>query len=147
MSLATPFFASLIGNCVSHVWRGAGSAIFVEFGKLHGRRRLNGEAGEPEGDFTLMIEWSWRIERARSILGGSWTSEQRWGKMFEKLIGETVVDVQCFGALPEICVSIGNGMRVLSFMTESGQPQWAILARDPSMGSLSVKGGRLFIGK
>ncbi|MFL9877004.1 hypothetical protein PQR63_01315 [Herbaspirillum rhizosphaerae] len=147
LSLAAPFFSSLIGKPVSHVWQGAGSAIFIEFGKLHGQRKLNGEPGNPTGDVTLMIEWSWRIERARSILGGSWTSERRWEKMFEKLIGETVVDVECFGTLPEICLSLGNGMRVLSFMTASGQPQWAILTRHPSMGSLSVKGGKLFVGK
>lgn len=143
--LETPFFEALIGTKISHVWRGAGSAIFIEFGKLRSTKKRNGELGEPTGDITVMIEWSWRIEGPRSILGGSWSAERGWEKLFEKLIGTSVLDVQLFGTLPEICLSLSNGLRVSSFMTANGQPQWAILTHDASRGSLNVKRGRLHV--
>ena len=78
---------ALLGLPVSHVWRGHGTALFVEFGELHAKKKHDGSMGNPTGDITLMIEWSWRIEKPRSILGGSWSSERRWPDMFEKLIG------------------------------------------------------------
>ncbi|WP_157739270.1 hypothetical protein [Herbaspirillum sp. meg3] len=144
-SLATPFFDALIGEKISHVWRGGGSAIFIELGNLRKRRKLNGEPGEPKGDITVMIEWSWRIEGPKSILGGSWSSERGWPKIFEKIIGESVLDVQLFGVLPEICILLSNGSRVTSFMTANGQPQWTILTHDVSRGALGVKRGRLHV--
>lgn len=144
-SLATPFFDALIGEKISHVLRGGGSAIFIELGNLRKRRKLNGEPGEPKGDITVMIEWSWRIEGPKSILGGSWSSERGWSKIFEKIIGESVLDVQLFGVLPEICILLSDGSRVTSFMTANGQPQWTILTHDVSRGALGVKRGRLHV--
>jgi len=71
-----------IGLPVSHTWRGFGSAIFLELGRLRpapalratppGRRPPN-----PRGEFGVMIEWSWRVDRARSIEAGSWSTERR----------------------------------------------------------------------
>jgi hypothetical protein len=63
----SPFRNALIGKPVSHVWRGYGSAFFLEFGKLTPRKRKSGEAGNPMGELTLMVEWSWRIERKYSM--------------------------------------------------------------------------------
>lgn len=145
MSVAAPFFAALIGKPISHVWRGHGSAIFLEFGELTPTTRRNGAPGQPDGELTLMIEWSWRIERPRSILGGSWSSEGRWPGMFEKLKGATVSWVQVNGQLPEICVALSNGLRVASFMTAEGQPEWALILRRPNLGSLCVKRGTLCV--
>ena len=92
-----------------------------------------------------MIEWSWRIERPRSILGGSWSSEGRWPTMFEKIKRATVAEVQVFGALPEICVSLSNGLRITSFMTADGQPEWAVITRNPKIGSLCVRRGAFHV--
>jgi len=143
LSKERPFFDALIGKTVSDVWRGHGSAIFLEFGELqsvnkHGSSRLDGE-------LTLMIEWSWRIERPRSIVGGSWSDESRWPKMFEAIKDATVSDIQLIGRLPEVCVSLSNGLRVVSFMTSEGQPAWSLISRKLRMGCLSVKHGSLFV--
>ena len=92
-----------------------------------------------------MIEWSWRIERPKSILGGSWSSEGRWHGMFEKLKKATVAEVKLYGQLPEICVSLSNGLRVVSFMTAEGQPEWALISRQPKIGNLCVKRGSLYV--
>lgn len=145
MSVASPFFDALIGKTVSHVWRGHGSAIFLEFGKLTPRTIKDKTPGQPFGELSLMIQWSWRLERPKSILCGSWSSEGLWPGAFEKLKGATVSEVQLHGHLPEICVSLSNGLRVASFITVEGQPEWAILTNQPKIGSLCVKRGSLYV--
>ena len=69
------FRAAAYGLVLAHVWRGHGSALFVELGALTPRLRRDGSPGEPKGEIGLMIEWSWRIEDARSIICGSWSDE------------------------------------------------------------------------
>ena len=105
----------------------------------------NGKIGNPNGELTLMIDWSWRVERRRSILGGAWSSEKKWDGIFKKIHGATVVSVETFGYLPEIIVSLSNGLRIVSFNTSEGQPDWAILTRKPKLGSLCVERGILKI--
>ena len=145
MSIADPFFEALIGKAVSHIWRGHGSTIFLEFGYLSPRTRNDQASSQPVGELSLMIEWSWRIERPKSILGGSWSSESRWSRMFEELKGATVSEVQVYGQLPEISVSLSNGLLVASFMTAEGQPEWALISYQPKIGSLCVKRGSLYV--
>lgn len=135
----------LIGLHVSHVWCGHGSAIFIEFGELNHTVKRDGTLGNPRGQFTLMIEWSWRIEKGRAITIGSFSSSTKWQAVFNRLISAEVLDVDCFGVIPEIVVTLSNGYRVLSFMTDKGQPSWALISRDPILGTLSVKSGKLCI--
>ena len=145
MTDATSFIEALIGKRVSHVWRGHGSAIFLEFGDLAPGVVRKGNESNPTGELSLMIQWSWRIENARSILGGSWSSEGKWRGMFAKVLGANVTDVEFFGRIPEVSVSLSNGRRVVSFSTVEGQPEWALVARKPALGNLCVKGGRLSV--
>lgn len=119
--------------------------MFLEFGALTERKRRDGTLGQPNGELTLMIEWSWRVERPRSILAGSWSSERRWPSMFKRLIGCDVTQIDFPGTLPEISLSLSNGLRVVSFMTADGQPSWALIARRPKLGSLCVKRGKLYV--
>ena len=150
--LLDEFRTALVGLPVSDVWRDYGSAIFLQFGELHSRtiRRRDGSPVTRQGDITymqgeitLMIEWSWRIERPRSILGGSWSDERRWPGMFKKLLGAIVEDVQLIGRLHEIEVSLSNGLRVVSFMTAESQPAWALISQVNPRGSLHVRRGKL----
>ncbi len=135
--------AVLIGMPLSHVWRGYGSAIFFEFGELRSRARRDGSPGNPVGVITLGIEWNWRFERPRSIAGGAWSDQQRWPGLFRKVLGETVVDLQSIGMLPELELSLSNGMRVVSFMNDEGQPQWHLISRTDPLGSWHVERGRI----
>jgi hypothetical protein len=122
------------GLPVSHVWRGHGSALFLEFGTLSPTGRRGGEAGEPEGAFGLMIEWSWRIEAGMSIVCGSWSDDDVWPSALEGLEGAKVESVAVSGVLPEIVVTLSNGTRVLSFMTAEGEPAWTLFdRRGPSL--------------
>ena len=124
------FSAPLIGQPVSHLWRGHGSALFLEFGQLRPSIRRDGSLGNPKGEMSLMIEWSWRIEGRRSILCGSWSDEQKWPRAFKLVRSASVAEAILFGRLPEIELCLSNGVRVLSFMTAEGNPMWTLFDRD-----------------
>jgi hypothetical protein len=137
----------MIGLPVSHVWRGYGSALFIEFGELHNVRYKNGRISQnPSGQMGIGIEWSWRIEGKRRIWCGSWSDESRWNRFFSMLSGAKVLSITLFGRLPEIDLHLSSGLHVLSMMTADGDPEWSIFDRhrDPSK-CLFVKNGRLNI--
>jgi hypothetical protein len=136
---------SLIGLPVAHAWRGYGSAIFLEFGALsRPRTRRDGSLGQPCGEWSLGIEWNWRFERPRSILGGAWSNPRRWPGFFRAILGSTVADLRAVGVLPEIEVRFSNGMRLCSFMCDAGQPQWYVIAkRTGQIESWHVERGRI----
>jgi len=120
------FCAPLIGLHVSRVWQGHGSAIFLEFGKVQPQQRRDGSPGNPRGEWTLMIEWSWRIEGKRRIWCGSWSEETRWPRTFTRLEGATVLSLALSGRLPEVVLTLSNGLHLLSMMTAEGDPAWAL---------------------
>lgn len=140
--LIEPFRKSMDGVAISHVWRGYGSAIFVEFGTLSPRTRRDGSPGEPLGQFSLMIEWSWRIEDEQTIVCGSWSDEHLWSPAFRRLIGCNVIAVSAFGRLPEVCVSLSSGLHILSFNTSEGDPAWALFNRRQGL-SIHSHGGSI----
>lgn len=136
----------LIGLPLSHLWRGHGSAIFLEFGRLTAsiRTRRDGTPYDPEGEFGLMIQWSWRVENTASILCGSWSEESLWEPTFDLLRNKTVAELSVVGRLPEIVIALSEGLYVSSFMTAEGDPQWALFdRRNATLRTLSVQEGRL----
>lgn len=141
--------SALVSQPLSAVWRGHGSAIFLEFGRLSPQVRRDGSAANPQGDYTVMIEWSWRIENKDSILCGSWSDEGGWKDVFQTLVDQTVKDISVFGRLPELSISLTHGLYVVSFMTAEGQPAWSIIDRsaEPQNSKcLAVRDGVLFEG-
>lgn len=125
----------LIGMTVSEVRRGHGSALLLELGAL---------SEEGDGEASLMIEWSWRIEHGARIACGSWSDEALWPGAFEDLVGRAVTEVALFGALPEVCLSLAGGVRLLSFMTSDGNPEWNLILRgDKDDAWLSVQDGQI----
>jgi hypothetical protein len=140
------FTKSLIGLPVSRVWQGYGSAIFLEFGVLHSTRKRDGQPGSPRGEWSLMIEWSWRIEGKRRIWCGSWSDGERWPRAFARLQNGAVESVSLFGRLKELDLSLTNGLHLLSMMTAEGDPTWALMKReDGESRSVGVTAGRLYI--
>jgi hypothetical protein len=138
--------ADLVGMKVSSLWRGYGSAIFVEFGALSpGRVRRDGSPGNPIGELAVGIEWSWRIEDAMSIICGSWSEEELWEPAFELVRGSRVTGLTLFGRLPEIDLALTDDRHLLSFATAEGQPEWSFADRRSSPHIwLSVRDGLLF---
>lgn len=123
----------LTGLSLSHVWRGHGSAVFFEFGELQEHKSKSGAARNPFGQFGAMIQWSWRIERDNSILCGSWSDDALWEPNFSGLKNATATDLQVFGQIPEIVISLSNGHRIISFMTAEGDPQWTLFDRSSKL--------------
>lgn len=126
----------LVGLTVSKVWRGFGSAVFFEFGKLsrHGTTQAKGEA-------TAMLEWSWRVEKARSVMFGSLSGERKIARGLQALSGRKALDVLVEGRLPEIVIRLSGGLWVHSFTTAEGHPEWTLFL--PGNTCVSSRLGRL----
>lgn len=91
-----------------------------------------------------MIEWSWRIEGKRLIWGGSWSDAERWTRLLPRLQSTSVASVSLFARLPEIAISLTNGLHLILFMTAEGDPEWHLLTRSATgTVSVSVQAGRL----
>lgn len=90
---------------------------------------MDGRLLNPKGEISLMIEWSWRIEKGNSIVCGSWSDEEIWEPSFAALVGLSVVDVAAVGRLPEIMLMLTNECYVVSFMTCNDDPAWALINR------------------
>ena len=139
--------ASLSGAPISCLWRGYGSAVFIEFGDLTPRTNRDGSKGHPEGQVSLGVEWSWRIEDDTTILSGSWSEEDLWEPAFARLRDTQVESVRLFGKLPEIELSTDRGVRFVSFSTTDGQPRWHLVDRRNGPARwFSVRNGQLHLG-
>lgn len=114
--------SELDGALVSHAWRGHGSALFLELGQLE----ENPKGNNPNGEQTIMIEWSWRVEGKNSIIVGSWSENEDIDKVPELVIGKALEKVEFFGRLPEISIKFNSALWLLTFMTEEGNPEWSI---------------------
>lgn len=138
---------SLVGMPISHIWRGYGSAMFLEFGTLKPIPNRDGSPGHPEGEISLGVEWSWRIEDATSIVCGTWSKEKRWEPSFDSMRNSRLVGCELFGALPEVAITTDGGFRFLSFSTTDGQPQWHLVDRRADVPRwFTVRHGRLHLG-
>jgi hypothetical protein len=138
--------APLVGLPVSRPWRGYGSALFLELGTLREEprppSRANPEGGAYRvGEATVMIEWSWRVERPRSIAFGSWSTDRRMDFGISRLEGHRVEGIAVEGRLPELVVALSGGLWVHAFSTVEGQPQWTLFLADGSW--VTVAGGGL----
>lgn len=139
--------ASVVGQLISYVWRGYGSAVFIEFGDLTPRTNRDGSPGHPQGQVSLGVEWSWRIEDNETILSGSWSEEDLWEPSFAQLRNTRVESVKLFGKLPEVELSTDQGVRFVSFSTTDGQPRWHLVdRRDGHANWFSVRKGQLNLG-
>ena len=140
------YFAPLVGMPVSRPWRGYGSALFLELGTLH-EEPYPPSRREPQGGVSLrgeagvMIEWSWRVERPRSIAFGSWSTDRRMDFGIARLEGRRVEGITVEGRLPELVIALSGGLWVHAFNTSEGQPDWTVFLPDHSW--ITVDGGRL----
>jgi len=129
---------------ISHVWRGHGTALFLELGSLsEGRKRKDGTTGNAKGDVTVIVDFDWRIERQRSILCGSGETKRRIASASKLLLGASVLSSEVVGRIPELQLQLSNGLWLITFRRYEGQPSWAVGFNTLGLGWLGVKGGRL----
>ena len=106
---------------------------------------MDGGAGNPRGEITVIADFGWRVERQRSILGGSGDSKRRWATVSRKLLGASVLSAQTVGRIPELELQLSNGLWLVTFSRYEGQPTWAVLFRALGVGALAIERGRLHI--
>lgn len=123
--------SGIAGQPLTYLWRGYGSAIFLECGNLAEPQVFASgkKSRHPEGEWCIEIEWSWRVEGKRRIWCGSWSDQNRWQRCFDKIVGQTITDVRLVGRLAEIDCTFSNGLHLVSAMTAEGDPAWAIRHR------------------
>ena len=131
---------------ISHAWLGHGSALFLELGTLSERRnRKDGSVGNPQGEISVIIDFNWRVERQKSILGGSNDSKKRCISISQKLLGASIISAQVVGRIPELQLQLSNGLWVVTFSHYKGQPSWAVLFKALGLGTLCVERGKLHV--
>ena len=154
MIISTDQFAEHVrpisGLPISHVWRGYGSAIFIEFGDLTEctvQYRGGRQSIFHDGQFGVMIQWSWRVERPRSIYFGSWSTNKVIDNRLPKLLHKTVKSIEVEGRLPELVIELSEGLWVHSFSTNEGQPYWCLYLDRKQIPNLWLKseGGRVVL--
>ena len=121
--------ASLSGLSVSRVWRGHGSAVFFEIGALQPYTTHRGK-DSPQGEIRLMIEWSWRVEKARSIWFGAFSTQKKIDARLSQLAGHMIEEATLEGRLPELSLALSGGLWFRSFMCEQGAQEWVIFSSD-----------------
>lgn len=141
------FRDAFAGQSVTHVWRGHGSALFIELGDLRPTNRRDGSVGPPTGELGVMIGWNWRIEEGSTILVGSGNAEDLWAPAFARLVGHKVSDLWTVGRLPEIALALSGDLHVISFTPTEGDPAWALFDRRGSeIETIEVRQGVLWRG-
>jgi hypothetical protein len=126
------FYDSLkpyIGLPINRSLKGYGSALILEVGNV-----TNGK-----GDLSIMIEWSWRVEKDNSIWFGSWSEEETIIDNIPKLSGYEIKNISLFSRLPELSISLSNNIWVNSFSTVEGNPEWAVIFSNTEIESRSGK--------
>lgn len=127
----------IIGMPVSKTWKGHGTAIFLEFGNL---KKVDSEKYEGY-EASLMLEFDWRVENARSIDFGSLHSERKIQNGIKEFIGKLVTEIKIEGRLPEIILLLDKNKWIRSFTLYEGQPLWTLFLPDGSW--LCVSNGKL----
>lgn len=120
----------LVGLPISRAWRGYGSALFLDLGDLLPVEPSPTADPRERGEASITVEWSWRVERARSIEVGSWSTEARIDTGVARLAGPRVIALSVEGRLPELVFSLSDRRWVRSFMTAEGQAQWTVFLLD-----------------
>ncbi len=112
----------LEGKTISHVWRSIESAIFLEIGEL----TYSNNDKPPKGEFTIGIEWSWRLENNNSIVLGSWSDDDIINTIKSILNDQVIKKISFFSRLKEIEIETKDGNWLLSFATAEGDSEWTI---------------------
>ena len=119
------FVAPYIGKVIRSVRQGHGSAIFLEV-----------------EDLTIMVEWSWRVEKGNEIAFGSWSDDSFFPALLSELNGKFIQDISFQARLPELVLELSDNTWLCSFSTVEGDPEWAqkrVQHAPQFMGALEVK--------
>lgn len=125
---------------MGHAWKGYGSAIFLELGRLSQPKSRN----HPTGDHCIAIEWDWRVELGPRVLFGSSNTGAEIAERITELEGSQIQSIQIHGSVRELLVSFSLGYCLRTAVMVTGDPQWSIRLAEKEW--LYVKDGELEIG-
>ena len=130
----------LVGMELSHIWRGHGTALFLEFGKLSERLRKDGSVGNPRGEISVGLEFGWRIEVDRRVVAA--TARDLWPEVFKGLQGKCASWIELFGEVPELRLVLDQQERLLTFSLDDDGPEWALTEHPLEPASMDLLAGR-----
>ncbi len=130
---------SLQGLEIALAWKGYGSAVFFELGRLSPPQ--NNREQHARGEACVMIEWDWRVDPDSLVSSGSSNSGPKIEAGIHELQGSTITGITVVGSVPELVGYFSNGACLRSFSATNGNPQWSI--KLPSGAWLSAKNGAL----
>jgi len=127
--------SDLHGARISHVWLGYGSALFLECGVLTERVREDGSTANPQGQWSVGLEFDWRIDDYRGLTLGSDDDGSSGDTVRQALVGQHISKVEAVGSVPELHITLSNGTRLLTFSPDGAEPEWALTDRrhEPQM--------------
>ena len=131
----------LVGLPVSLPWKGYGSAIFLELGKLAPPER---SARHDTGEACISLEWDWRVEEGAAVLYGSSNSRPDIMCGIESLRGSSIEKILIHGQVPELFIQFSNAQRLMSAVMVTGDPEWSIRLSDTHW--MSCEGGVVYVG-
>jgi hypothetical protein len=138
----------LVGMKISKVWRGYGSALFLELGKLTKKSltlRNSNIKEYYEGKHSLFVGYGWRVERISSIYFGSWSTNKIIENRFPKLNRKTILEFDIEGRLPELRIKLSDGLWIHSFCTTENQPEWYLKlnSEKPTYNLIQIQRGKI----
>jgi len=122
-------------------WKGYGSVIFLELGRLSPPRQPRGQ--HERGEACVCVGWNWRVESSSSILFGSADTRPKIAEGIRGLQGSRIDNIAVDCAVPEILLSFSNHQRMRSLAITIGDPEWGI--RLPSGSWLSTRNGEFWL--
>lgn len=138
-----PLVKSLIGLPVALPWKGAGTTIFLELGKLG---RLYSKHGHGrKGKACIAVFWDWRVECSSRVLYGSSNSGPEIERGIGSLRGSTIQQLSIEGQVPELVVHFSNEQCLRSMVMLTGDPVWTV--RLPGKTWIYARAGALLTGK
>jgi hypothetical protein len=127
----------LIGLAVALPWKGYGSAIFLELGRLSPRDSQRQH--HSQGEASISVEWNWRVECGVSVLYGSSNRSPAINQGIASLLGTKIESLSLVGEIPELVVRFSNGHCLRSMIMVTGDPAWGI--RLPGGNNVSAEAG------
>ncbi len=116
------FISPYIGKVVNRVRLGHGSAIMLDI-----------------DDLTIMIEWSWRVEKENKIAFSSWSDSTLFERLLSSLNGLYISSISFQSRLPELVVELTSNTWICSFSTVEGHPEWALITPDRTLISKNAR--------
>lgn len=121
--------SSLVGLPISHARSGYGGTALFDLGTLQPYKTRKGNDSR-RGEVSLMIECSWRVEKARSVWFGAFDSDRIIESRLAKLVGHTVEGATLEGRFPELRLKLSGGSQLTSFTCSQGDSCWVIFTRN-----------------